>query len=76
MSNDEKAGELVPVLLDIYRSELDKMKAGEGLNASLLREVREFLKQHHIELDASSAPMQELKEQHDEVGEWRNKHNG
>jgi len=71
MSNEERASELVDVLLEIYHSELNKMKAGEGLNASLLREVREFLKQHHIELDPDSTRMQDLKAEHDELDDWR-----
>jgi hypothetical protein len=72
MSNEKAAGELVGLLLDIYKTKLDEMKADpDNINASLLREVREFLKQHDIELDANAAPLQDLKDQHDEVTAWR-----
>lgn len=74
MSASKDAGDLSPLLLDIYKKNLEAMKADpEKVNVSMLREVREFLKMHHIELDASSAPMQELKNDADDLAAYRNR---
>ncbi len=74
MDNETKAGALTGVLLDIYKAKLDQMKADpDNINASVLREVREFLKQHDIQLDPNGAPMQDLQEDLDEVAAWREK---
>ncbi len=76
-TNEELAGELSSDLLAIYKAKLVAMKADlENVNVSLLREVREFLKQHHIELDAQSATMQDLKRDEDELSSYRNRRGG
>ena len=72
--NEKLAGELSADLLEIYKAKLVAMKADpENVNVSLLREVREFLRMHHIELDANSAPMQDLKTDADELATYRNR---
>ena len=71
MSNERLAGDMVGTLLAIYKTQLDEMKASGEVNVSLLKEVREFLKSHGIELDANEAPLQDLKDEHDEVTAWR-----
>lgn len=72
MNNEKAAGDLSPLLLTIYKQSLKMMKADpETVNVSMLREVREFLKMHHIELDATSAPMKELKNDVDDLQAYR-----
>lgn len=73
MSNEHAAGELTAVLLDIYKERLAEMKADGSVNVSLLKEVREFLKQHDIELDANAAPMQDLTHDVNEIAAWKAK---
>jgi len=68
MSNTEKMSEVTDGLVEMYKTALKSMEGGHceecgrsGLpNASLLREIREFLKQHGIALDQKSAPLQDL----------------
>ena len=74
--NEESAGKLNVTLIDIYKAHLADMKKGGDLNVSLLREVREFLKMHSIELDPNSAPLQELKSDHDELNDYRKRRKG
>jgi len=76
-ANEKLAGELSADLLHIYQAKLKAMlKDPENVNVSLLREVREFLRMHHIELDANSAPMQELQSDADELASYRNRRTG
>jgi hypothetical protein len=75
MTNEEKLGDVMSLLTDILKVRLADMKADpDKMNVSLLKEARELLKQHNIEMDPNSAPMQELKEQHDEIADWRKRH--
>ena len=77
MSDNEKlAGELSPMLLDIYKAQLAEMKSSGEINVSLLREVREFLRMHHIELDAHSANMQDLETDANELAAYRKRRSG
>jgi len=72
MSNAHTAGDLVTDLLAIYKQAIADMRADPStLNVSLLKEAREFLKQHSIELDANSAPMQDLTTEVNELDTFR-----
>ncbi len=71
MSQEKKAGDLVDELLAIYSSALATMRETGELSVPLLKEIREFTKQHGIELDAQAAPMQDLSENLNELEAWR-----
>lgn len=67
-TNERKAAELTSKLVDLYMEALKQLKdqkaceacGQKAYNASLMREVREFLKQHDIELDARTGAAQDL----------------
>ena len=71
MSNAKKMSEVTDGLVEMYKTALKSMEGGHceecgrsGLpNASIMREIREFLKQHGIQLDEKSAPLQDLTEE-------------
>jgi hemerythrin len=70
--NEQAAGELHAMLIKIYTDRLKEMAAdSEKMNVSLLKEAREFLKQHDISLDANSAPMQDLSAEVSELETFR-----
>lgn len=70
MSNAKVLSDVTTELVEIYAEALKAMRGGHceecdrsGLpNASILREIREFLKQHGITLDEKSAPLQDLRD--------------
>lgn len=71
MSNEKLASALTGELLAIYKQQLTEMKSGDGINVSLLKEVREFLKQHSIELTDGEAPLQDLSNDVNELADWK-----
>jgi len=75
MNNEEKLGDVMGLLTDILKSRLADMLANpDKMNVSLLKEARELLKQHNIEMDPSNAALQDLKDQHDEIAAYRERH--
>lgn len=75
--NEKAAGEMNAMLIAIYKKRMEDMIADpENMNASLLKEVREFLKQNNIELDPADARMQDLKTDANELAEYRNRRGG
>lgn len=79
MTNEEKAQALIGNLVELYEDALKQLKTQtacdacgqKSYNASLMREAREFLKQHNIELDPNSAPMQHLETAADDLAQYR-----
>jgi hemerythrin len=70
--NEQAAGELHAMLIKIYTDRLKEMaQDSDKMNVSLLKEAREFLKQHDISLDANSAPMQDLTAEVSELDTFR-----
>ncbi len=74
-SNEDKLGDVMTLLVDILQLRLQAMKTDpdNATNVSLLKEARELLKQHNIEMDPTSAKMQDLKTDVDELDAYRNR---
>ena len=72
--NEQAAGELVDLMLPIYKGWLNQE---DGPTIGQMKEIREFLKQHDIELDPATPELQDLNDDAtDELNKWRNRRAG